>query len=318
MSADWSDMGWDAWGDLGTVRARLAAGASPDADIFYGQTALQLAAERGSPEVVAALAARSADVDAVAEGRTALWSAVYANRADNARVLAEAGANPWLPMMNGWPPGRLALAGPTPGLFPRPDGQPGLTDEESAFVTRARGLIAALADITDDGHSVTCVAGIDAAEAVRRLEATPATDEEIEDIYEDPFDDMDEILKVLGVTDVPGGCVVAQPWGYGADMPGVQKALSAGTRCYGLYANPKSGNQGSAAVDGDIVEWDTHPGGGDTDESEPTEEILQAYLLQGHAEAELCFRAGLLPADSRSITGTPDLWVKLPDGDHWS
>ncbi|MFE0152631.1 ankyrin repeat domain-containing protein [Nonomuraea sp. NPDC059007] len=318
MSADWSGMGWDAWSDLGTVRARLAAGASPDADADYGRTALQVAAEEGSTGVVAELAARSADVDAEVDGRTALWSAVFAGRADNARVLAEAGANPWRPMMNGWPPGRLALAGPTPDLFPRPDGEPGLTDEESAFVTRARGLIAALDDITDDGYSVTCVAGIDAAEAVRRLGATPAADEEIEDIYEDPFDDMDEILKVLGVTDVPGGCVVAQPWGYGAAMPGVQKALSAGTRCYGLYANPKSGTQGSAAADGVIVEWDTHPGGGYTDESKSTEEILRAYLLQDHAEAELCSRAGLLPADSRSITGTPDLWVKLPDGDHWS
>ncbi|MFI6531706.1 ankyrin repeat domain-containing protein [Nonomuraea sp. NPDC050547] len=315
MSADWSGMGGDAWSDLGTVRARLAAGASPDADARHGRTALWIAAEAGSPEVVAELAARSADVDAEVDGRTALWCAVYAGRADNARALAEAGANPWRPMMNGWPPGRLALAGPTPGLFPRPDGEPGLTDAEQAFVARARALIAALADITDDGHSVTCVAGIDAAEAVRRLEATPATDEEIEEIFDDPFDDMDENLKFLGVTDVPGGCVVAQPWGFGADIPGVQKALSAGTRCYGLYANPKSGNQGSAAVDGIVVEWDTHPGGGDTDESEPTEEILRAYLLQGHAEAELCVRAGLLLPDSRAITGTPDLWVKLPD--HW-
>ncbi|MEV4897826.1 hypothetical protein AB0K48_51680, partial [Nonomuraea sp. NPDC055795] len=124
------------------------------------------------------------------------------------------------------------------------------------------------------------------------------------------------LKKAYGMS--PGGCVVAQPWGYGADIPGVQKALSAGTRCYGLYANPKSGNQGSAAVDGVVVEWDTHPGGGNTDASEPAEEILRAYLLQGHAEAELCARAGLLLPDSRSITGTPDLWVKLPDGDHWS
>ncbi|MEV4890543.1 ankyrin repeat domain-containing protein [Nonomuraea sp. NPDC055795] len=142
MSADWSGMGWDGWRDLGLVRARLAAGASPDADADYGRTALQVAAEEGSPEVVAELAARSADVDAEVDGRTALWSAVYAARADNARVLAEAGANPWRPMMNGWPPGRLALAGPTPGLFSRPDGQPGLTDAEQAFVTRARDLIA--------------------------------------------------------------------------------------------------------------------------------------------------------------------------------
>ncbi|MFI6394343.1 ankyrin repeat domain-containing protein [Nonomuraea sp. NPDC050540] len=318
MSADWSGMGGDAWSDLGTVRARLAAGASPDADARHGRTALWIAAEAGSPEVVAELAARSADVDAEVDGRTALWCAVYAGRADNARALAEAGANPWRPMMNGWPPGRLALAGPTPGLFPRPDGEPGLTDEESAFVSRAGSVVAALADFKDDGHSIACMAGIDAAEAMRRLDATPATEEEIEEIFEDPFDDMEESLRFVGVTDVPGGCVVAQPWGYAPFTTGVQKALSAGTSCYGLYSNPASGNQGSAAVDGAVVEWDTHPGGGQVEESEPAETILLKYLLQGHAEAETFARAGLLPPDSRAITVEPDLWLKLPDGDLWA
>jgi hypothetical protein len=34
-----------------------------------------------------------------------------------ARRLVAAGADPWRPQMNGWPPGRLNLAGPEPDLL---------------------------------------------------------------------------------------------------------------------------------------------------------------------------------------------------------
>jgi hypothetical protein len=59
-----------------------------------------------------------------------LWEAVFNNRPDNARVLAGAGADPWQTMMNGWSPGRLSLATPTPDLFALPDGEAGLTAAE--------------------------------------------------------------------------------------------------------------------------------------------------------------------------------------------
>ncbi|GGP32738.1 hypothetical protein GCM10018980_74170 [Streptomyces capoamus] len=49
------------------------------------------------------------------------------------------------------------------------------------------------------------------------------------------------------MTTVAGGCVVTQPWGYGPQVTGVQALLSASTVCYGMYVNPKSGNQGSLA-----------------------------------------------------------------------
>lgn len=95
----------------------------------------------GSPGVVAELARRVADVDAVEYGGTALWEAVLTGRTDNARALVEAGADPWLPLIGGWSPGRLALAGPAPELAPLPEGEPGLTDAERAAAEEGRRLL---------------------------------------------------------------------------------------------------------------------------------------------------------------------------------
>lgn len=64
MSADWSGIGWNAWTDHDLVRARLDAGADPNSGTRWS-TPLHHAAEHGSPEVVAELAAR---VDDVPEG----------------------------------------------------------------------------------------------------------------------------------------------------------------------------------------------------------------------------------------------------------
>ncbi|NJP27842.1 ankyrin repeat domain-containing protein [Microbispora hainanensis] len=314
--ADWSGIGWDAWKNLRLIRARLDAGADPDAADFYFGPPLHRAAEWGSPGVVAELAARVDDVDAEHEGRTALWTAVFADRPDNARILAEAGADPWRPMMNGWSPGRLSLATPTPGLFGDLGGRPRLTDAEAAAVQEAGRLIAAVGGFPDDGLSVACVAGITAAEVVRRLGAGPeAVDPEA--LMEDPWMDLDDSLAVVGVTDVPGGCVVSQPWGYTPSTPGVTERLSVGTVCYAMFANPKSGNQGSVARDGEIVEWDTHPGGGDPSPENPAEEILRRYLFNRHAVAYCCAGAGIRPTDAGPIAGQPDTWVRLPDRDYW-
>ncbi|MEV4293371.1 ankyrin repeat domain-containing protein [Microbispora rosea] len=315
--AGWSGIGWDSWKNLRLIRARLDAGADPNIGGFYHRRPLHAAAECGSPDVVAELAARVDDVDAEHEGRTALWAAVFANRPDNARVLAKAGADPWRPMMNGWSPGRLSLATPTPDLFGDPAGRPGLSDAEAAAVAEARRLIAAVGDSYDDGLGLACVAGITAAEVVRRLEAGPeAVDPEA--LMEDPWMDLDDSLAVVGVTDVPGGCVVSQPWGYMPSTPGVTKLLSAGTVCYAMFANPKSGNQGSVTRDGEIVDWDTHPGGGDPSSEDPAEEILRSYLFHGNAVAYCCAGAGLRLDDAAAITGEPDMWVRLPERDYWS
>ncbi len=309
----WSGIGWNDWTNLSLIRARLDAGADPHTRGPFDEPPLHTAAEDGSPEVVAELARRVDDVDAEYEGRTALWTAVFNNRPGNARALVATGADPWRPMMNGWSPGRLSLATPTPDLFTLPDGEAGLSSAETAAVAEARRLIAGLGCLDDDGHSIACVAGITAAEAVRRLEAVPADDADVEEIMQDPWADFDASLAVVGVTDVPGGCVVVQPWGYAASNPGVMERLSVGTVCYGLFANPQSGNQGAVARDGVIEEWDTHPGGGSVYFEEPAEEILAAYLYHGEAEAYCYAGAGLRPIDNRSIAGQADMWLRLPE-----
>jgi ankyrin repeat protein len=129
---------------------------------------LHAAAQWGSAEVVAELARLVDDVDAREDGRTALWVAVHANNPDNARALTAAGADPSRPMMAGWSPPRLSLAGPTPNLFPA---GAQLSPSEAAAVDKARRLIDALRDLDSEGMSLACVAGVDVDEASLRSPA---------------------------------------------------------------------------------------------------------------------------------------------------
>ncbi|GED90813.1 hypothetical protein TNCT6_78980 [Streptomyces sp. 6-11-2] len=78
----WAGMGWD-WKDYDDIRRRLDQGADPEA--WSGGRPLHRAAVFGSPEVVAELARRVADVDALENGVTALWEAVVSRKPDNAR-----------------------------------------------------------------------------------------------------------------------------------------------------------------------------------------------------------------------------------------
>ncbi|MFF4978684.1 ankyrin repeat domain-containing protein [Streptomyces sp. NPDC001046] len=314
----WAGMGWD-WSDAGEIRRRLERGADPES--WNGSRPLHRAAVFGSPEAVAELACRVADVDALEDGVTALWEAVLSRKAANARALAAAGADPWRPLLGGWSPGRLSLAGPTPDLFPVPDGV-SLSATERAAAQEAHRLTAALGEFYDEGMGLACVAGIDAGEAVRRLEATPVVDDGLlqmlDELLEEPYAyDMDDSLQIVGVTSVPGGCVVTQPWGYAPQMPGVLARLSAGTVCYGLYVNPKSGNQGSIARHGIIEGSDLHPGGG-PEEDDTAEQVLASYLYHLEPVAYACAFAGLRLADRRAVTGPPDAWVELPRGDYWN
>ncbi|MDX2762925.1 ankyrin repeat domain-containing protein [Streptomyces europaeiscabiei] len=317
-SDGWTGMGWD-WTDADGIRRRLDEGADPDS--WNGSRPLHRAAVFGSPEAVAELARRVADVDALENGVTALWEAVISRKPDNARALAAAGADPWRPSLGGWSPGRLSLTGPTPGLFPVPEGV-SLSDSERAAAQEAHRLTEALGDFYYDGTGLACVAGIDAAEAARRLQATPVVDGDLLEVLHeavgDPYAyDLDESLQIIGVTSVPGGCVVTQPWGYAPQMTGVLTRLSAGTLCYGLYANPKSGNQGSIARNGIIEGSDLHPGG-DPDEDDTSAEVLASYLYQHSAVAYACAFAGLRLTDRRAVVGPPDVWVELPRRDYWS
>ncbi|MFC8512967.1 ankyrin repeat domain-containing protein [Streptomyces sp. NPDC057257] len=319
----WGGMDYRGWQDHEDVRRRLDAGADPERFGVGGSRPLHRAALFGSPEVVAELARRVVEVDALEGGTTALWDAVVAGRTDNARALAAAGADPEWTGHGGWTPARLSLAGPEPDLFTSPleespEGRPALTDAELAVVAEARRLVAALGDFYYDGLGLACVAGIDAEEAIRRLEATPADEELMASVVADPFEhDMDETLRFVGVTTVPGGCVLTQPWGYGPSMPGIHTRLSAGTASYGLYANPKSGNQGSIHRDGVCEGWDLHPGGG-PDAGDSPAEVLFSYVYCHHAVAYCLAHAGLRPTDPRAVLGPPDHWVELPDRDYWT
>jgi hypothetical protein len=87
--------------------------------------------------------------------------------------------------------------------------------------------------------------------------------------------------------------------------------LSAGTVAYGLYANPKSGNQGCIFRDGATEGWDLHPGG-DPYPGATSREILVGYLTVGDAVAYCCAYAGLRLTDTRAVEGPPDIWLKLP------
>ncbi|WP_331727944.1 hypothetical protein [Streptomyces sp. NBC_00158] len=161
------------------------------------------------------------------------------------------------------------------------------------------------------------MAGIDAEEAIRRLEATPADSREPEQLREEPWaHDFDASLQIVGVTTVRGGCVVTQPWGYAPSTPGVVTRLSAGTLCYGLYANPKSGNQGRPARNGSLEGSDLHPGGSPEPGDGP-EEVLASYLYRHNAAAFACGFPGLRLTDARAVTGPPDVWVELPQRDYW-
>ncbi|HYQ65744.1 hypothetical protein [Actinophytocola sp.] len=256
---------------------------------------LHTAAERGTAGQVAALAAEAPDVDGLAWGRTPLWRAVFENKPDNARALVAAGADPYREMMAGWSPARLAAAGPTPDLFGPPAE---LSSAETEMVAEARRLAAALGSVVEEGIGLACVAGIDVAEATRRLAGTSCAEE--------------DTLDVVGVTGVPGGVVVMQPYGYRPQDTDVHERLSAGTVCYGLYENPKSGSQGSVSRDGELLEGDLVPGGDPADD-DSAREVLLAYLHRDDSVAYACAYPGLRLTDARAVVGPPDVWLRLPD-----
>jgi hypothetical protein len=91
--------------------------------------------------------------------------------------------------------------------------------------------------------------------------------------------------------------------------------LSAGTVAYGMYANPKSGNQGRLHRDGGTIAWDLHPGG-DPSANDSKSDVLLAHLYAHHAVAYCCAYVGLRPEDAKAFTD-PDQWLLLPDRDYW-
>ena len=216
-------------------------------------------------------------------------------------------------------PWRLSLVGYEAGLLGHRPGLPDLSEPDVEAVRRGRAVMNALADIDLYGFSITCVPGLDVAEVVRRMGARPASTEVV-DLASEPWEsvhrDDSAVMRTVGVTAVPGGSVVCQPWANGAKTPGVAARVSVGTVCYSMYENPKSGNQGAITRDGKIVAHDLHPGGGYPDLDDTEEERFRDYLFRGHAAAYSCAFVGLEPTDSRAVSSSPDLWVELPVRGH--
>jgi hypothetical protein len=275
---------------------------------------LHEAARQGLPlPVVERRLGAFSEVDTLWRGRTALWEAVMHRHHEVARLLADAGADPWAPLIGGWSPGRLALAGPQPTLFGTPDTH--LTPAEMTAIGRARRRVAAVGDPEVEGMSIACVAHVGSAEAAGQLRAVPIEIPDFEEWALDPWSEGmtdDEVAHTVGVTDVPGGCVITQWAGYTAATPGVLARLTPGSSAYGMYVDPKSGYQGIAFHHGRRVGSDLTPGGGDAGPSDNGSEVLRTYLYYGHPVAYCCDAAGLTPENQRPFTGPPTKLLRLP------
>jgi hypothetical protein len=262
----------------------------------------------------------SADVDLLWSGRTALWDAVMHRHHEIARVLTAAGADPWRPLIGGWSPGRLALAGPEPALFGPPPPDTHLTPAELTATARAQHLIEAVGDLTVPGLSIACLTRVDSAEATGRLRAAPI---EIPDFTEWAIDPWSqgltdhEVEYTIGASDVPGGCVLTQWAGPTAGAPGVLSPLTRGTTAYALYADPDHGIRGTRFRNGRPTAHDLSPGSGHCVPGDPPDEVLRAYLYYQNPIPYCCDAAALTPADAHPFTGPPDHFLRLPPVPLW-
>ncbi|MFF4948980.1 ankyrin repeat domain-containing protein [Streptomyces chattanoogensis] len=336
---DWEGMTHDGWKDAELVRARLANGADPDStDPEEEETPLHRAAATGSPEAVTQLIARARDVDARdGEGCTPLWHAVCHGARANAELLLAAGADAWSPQLGGRSPGRLALTTAMAPLFAGLPGAVPLTAEERAAQQEADERTAVFAGVHTEGVSIAFVAGIDEDEAVRRLGGDPCTcpsdeadeDDEEDDDYDDPDDlpygldpwDFEDPERHVGVTGVPGGCVLIQPTSYELSTGSVLGALSLGTTAYGLYFNPKGGTFGTLSRDGrtELSEEIGRPVHGDGSSEDhwlyrfwnwDVPDGMWGAGMIAYASAQ----AGLRVTDAGPVDGPPRRWVEIPEG----
>ncbi|WP_275462767.1 ankyrin repeat domain-containing protein [Streptomyces noursei] len=320
---DWELLAPFHWQDTGLVLARLESGADPGALVpgHDRATPLHLAAAHGGPVAVAALLERGAVVDAPdGQGRTPLWHAVCHGAGENAELLLRAGADAWTPQLGGRSPGRLALTCELAPLFAELPGAVPLTPGERAAQREADARAAVFRGVHTGGVSVAFVAGIDEAEAVRRLERDPR------DGAVGPPDatavphDPGEAHRRVGVTGVIGGCVLLQPASYLLGTDAALDALSVGATAYGLYFDPSGGTFGTLSRDGrsELTEEIGLPPYGDEPEghwhyrfwswSRPQERYGAAEL--GYASAA----AGLRVTDPRPVSGPPHRWVEIPAG----
>ncbi len=262
----------------------------------------------------------SADVDAVWWGRTALWDAVMHRHHDIARRLADAGADPWRPLIAGWSPGRLALAGPEPTLFGPPPPDARLTPAEHAEIARAHDRNEIAGEIPADDVSIAFLSRVDSAEATGRLRAVPIEIPDPADWAIDPWSQGmtdHEVEYTIGISDVPGGCIVTQWHGATACAPGILSVLTRGTLGYALQTTRHSGTQGTLFRNGRMIDNDLIPGGGRSLPDDSADEVLRTYLYYQNPIPYGCDRTALTPADRHAFTGPPDHFLRLPPIDLW-
>ncbi|MEW1655183.1 ankyrin repeat domain-containing protein [Streptomyces sp. NPDC093707] len=328
---DWEFLGRHHWRDTALVLARLDRGADPTALApGSGETALHLVAAHGSAEAVAALLDHGAAVDAPdGEGCTPLWHAVCHGSEETAEVLLRAGADAWRPQIGGRSPGRLALTTPLAPLFAGLPGAVEPTPEERAAQRDADERTAIFRGVRTGGMSVAFVAGIGEEEAVRRLGRDPgdcpvfapgpgADPSDPASWGLDPYGA--EAHRRVGVTGVPGGCVLVQWSSYVLSTDPPLAALSPGTTAYGLFVNPMGGTFGTLARDGRI-ELSEEIG------LPPSDEVPEAHwthrfwswalpddLYDAAALAYASAAAGVRVTDPEAVTGPPRRWVEIPGG----
>jgi hypothetical protein len=322
-------MGYGQWWDPNVVAGGADGGTDPNVTGWDGELVVTTVVMSGTPEALSTILPGMTDVDQLGggvfdQGRTALWSAVYEGRPEMARLLVEAGADPWREMMSGWSPGRLALAGPTPDLFGSPPAGVGLSDPERDCVARAQPVIHGFgASLTAVGWSIAAVAGVTAAEAVERVGGLPEEQSEamtFEDLVEASMAQYQQD-DVLGASDVPGGCLVVHPMGYDAATPRMLRRLSQVTSAYGVFDNMANGRQGTHAVDGVFEGWDLCPGGW-PDADDDSRKVLLSYLAHqcsadGRAVVEACLVAGIHPGSPQAFYGPYDVAFRIDRRINW-
>ncbi|MEV6757010.1 ankyrin repeat domain-containing protein [Streptomyces sp. NPDC051214] len=321
---DWERMAYGDWGDAAVVRARLHAGAPPNARV-QGTTPLHLAAEREAAEAVTALLSHGAGADSHdEEEHTPLWYAACTVNEASVRALIAAGADVWTPQTGPWSPGRLLMTTSLAGLVAELPGRVELPADEAAAFREADALIAACGEqeLWTEGLGLCFVRGLSEEELILRLSADPTRCPTAGLEYA-PFalTDHDATLRYVGVTSVagtPGGCVITQE-GYMPSDDTLLQAISADTVAYGIYFNPKGGTYGTLARNGEVVvreEIGLPPG-----ESDPSSHWHFRFWQRQHTFphdanilAYAAASAGLRISNAQEALDrrSPRRWVELP------
>ncbi|MDK1472491.1 DUF6461 domain-containing protein [Streptomyces sp. 549] len=320
---DWQRMVRSDWHDLRVVRTRLAAGADPDGDpqdrADGGPPPLHRAAEEGAAEVVAELAGRVSDLEAVdGEGHTALWAAVCADSPDAAAAMLAVGADPWRPVVGERSAGWLGLRNKCADVFAGLPGAVLPTADETARQQEADWLIGLFTGEYPEGLAAAFVAGLTEDEALRRVGLDPAACSPLTEADRAAWDALEhEAGDVTGVSAVPGGCVLMHAYNYWLRTEEALIPLSAGTTAYGLYFNPKGGVFGTLARDGAVVLHEEI--GLDPDEDSPADHWLFRFYDRGPEHlhdasclAYACWTAGLSPTSAEQVLGPPRRWATPP------